>query len=232
MTFELPELHGQNAILICVKDEAPAGLPRGSDDCQLRGGVAGRLVTRDAFSLTSSRPPPRPMLPTLLRRTACSTSSTLAPTTRSPIVWTFLPKQLPYALGLLLQESLVAARLDAKKTLLAAASTSSPSHAPSSPPSSRDSLAAVRRIANTDVLLLLEHTPVYTAGRRERDPVVAAAEAGRLGAIGADYISTMRGGQTTYHGPGQLVGYSLMDLAAAQVRLPFFRDRLAISFFV
>ena len=77
--------------------------------------------------------------------------------------------------------------------------------------------ARAQKRAETDVLLLLQHTPVYTAGRREKDPEVASLEAARLGSLGADYVSTMRGGQTTYHGPGQLVGYSIMDIGAAQV---------------
>ena len=82
------------------------------------------------------------------------------------------------------------------------------------PPGEREKL---ERIARTDVLLLLEHTPVYTAGRRETDPARAAEEKTRLGGLGADYVGTMRGGQTTYHGPGQLVGYPIIDIGAAKV---------------
>ena len=64
-----------------------------------------------------------------------------------------------------------------------------------------------------DYLLLLQHRPVYTAGRRQllTSPEVEA-EAARLTNIGADFVSTRRGGQTTYHGPGQIVGYPLLDL--------------------
>ncbi|KAI0935849.1 hypothetical protein AcV5_004152 [Taiwanofungus camphoratus] len=64
-----------------------------------------------------------------------------------------------------------------------------------------------------DVLLLLQHRPVYTAGRRQvsASPEVEA-EAKRLRGIGADFVTTQRGGQTTYHGPGQIVGYPLIDL--------------------
>lgn len=78
-------------------------------------------------------------------------------------------------------------------------------------------LERLQGIAGTDILLLLQHTPVYTAGRREKDPEVARLEGERLGRLGADYVSTMRGGQTTYHGPGQLVGYPILDLGIAQV---------------
>ena len=121
----------------------------------------------------------------------------------NPIVYHFLPRPLPYARGLLLQETIVAHRLAARKQLLST----------SVPLGEREKL---ERIAKTDVLLLLEHTPVYTAGRRETDPIRAEEERKRLGSLGADYVGTMRGGQTTYHGPGQLVGYPIIDLAAAQ----------------
>ena len=122
----------------------------------------------------------------------------------NPIVYHFLPRPLPYARGLVLQETIVAHRLSAKKQLLSPAITTA----------EREKL---ERIAKTDVLLLLEHTPVYTAGRRETDPVRAEEEKRRLGSLGADYVGTMRGGQTTYHGPGQLVGYPIIDLAASKV---------------
>ncbi|KAH9923011.1 chloroplast lipoate protein ligase [Amylocystis lapponica] len=64
-----------------------------------------------------------------------------------------------------------------------------------------------------DILLMLQHRPVYTAGRRQisTSPEVEA-EAKRLQGIGADFVATQRGGQTTYHGPGQIVGYPLLDL--------------------
>ncbi|GJE87855.1 lipoyltransferase [Phanerochaete sordida] len=67
--------------------------------------------------------------------------------------------------------------------------------------------------SHKDLLLLLEHRPVYTAGRRQRagDAAVRADEA-RLTRIGADFVPTQRGGQYTFHGPGQLVGYPLLDL--------------------
>ncbi|BGP18702.1 hypothetical protein JCM10213v2_006768 [Rhodosporidiobolus nylandii] len=142
--------------------------------------------------------------------------ASLARQARPPVRWTYLPRQLPYAQGLLLQESLVQARLDAKAAL------ASPDAA--ALPDERN--AALRRVAETDILLLLQHTPVYTAGRREKDPVQARDEAERLGRLGADYVQTMRGGQTTYHGPGQLVGYSLMDLGAAQLSTRCYVDRL------
>ena len=58
-----------------------------------------------------------------------------------------------------------------------------------------------------DALLLLEHPPVYTLGRGA-DPVHLRFAA----ATGAPVVRTHRGGQVTYHGPGQLVGYPILDL--------------------
>ena len=77
---------------------------------------------------------------------------------------------------------------------------------------------ATRRIdptAHKDILLLLQHRPVYTAGRRQTEEEVAPERA-RLTSLGADFVPTQRGGQITYHGPGQLVGYPLMDLGNYQ----------------
>ena len=61
----------------------------------------------------------------------------------------------------------------------------------------------------TDALLLLEHPSVYTLGRGA-DPSFLRAAAG--GAV--PIVRTSRGGQVTYHGPGQLVGYPIIDLRA------------------
>lgn len=147
------------------------------------------------------------MFATAICRSACSASQAAAKaaaSARRPVVWSYLPSQLPYERGLLLQESIVQVRLSAKAALL-------------DPPTDADKRAALERVAETDILLLLQHTPVFTAGRREKNPEQLEQEGARLRALGADYVHAMRGGQTTYHGPGQLVGYSLMDLGAAQV---------------
>jgi len=65
--------------------------------------------------------------------------------------------------------------------------------------------------SHDDVLLLLEHRPVYTAGRRQTEDE-KSVESTRLRNIGAEFVLTKRGGQTTYHGPGQVVAYPLLDL--------------------
>jgi len=64
-----------------------------------------------------------------------------------------------------------------------------------------------------DTLLLLEHPHVYTLGRRGGAEDVLA-DAVELGALGARVVQTDRGGEATYHGPGQLVGYPILDLRA------------------
>ena len=62
-----------------------------------------------------------------------------------------------------------------------------------------------------DTLLLLEHPPVYTRGRRSGDEELPFGE-DFYRAKGIDVIATDRGGQITYHGPGQLVGYPIMRI--------------------
>ena len=60
-----------------------------------------------------------------------------------------------------------------------------------------------------DLLLLLEHPPVYTLGRRSEPGDLPFGE-DHWRAQGIDVVRTQRGGKLTYHGPGQLVGYPIM----------------------
>jgi lipoyl(octanoyl) transferase len=79
------------------------------------------------------------------------------------------------------------------------------------------SLAQARtdgRLAN-DVLLLLEHPPVVTLGRNSRAAHVLSPE-------GVDVFEIERGGDVTFHGPGQLVGYPILDLTGLKPDLHWY----------
>lgn len=65
-------------------------------------------------------------------------------------------------------------------------------------------------------ILLLEHTPVYTVGIRHFQ--YNEGEENRLKKLGADFYRTSRGGLITFHGPGQLVVYPIIDLHSFRVK--------------
>jgi lipoate-protein ligase B len=104
-----------------------------------------------------------------------------------PILYHYFSRPLPYLRALQLQETIHALQLQQRR--------SSASH--------------------QDVLLLLQHKPVYTGGRRQTQ-TETATERARLTALGADFVLSQRGGELTYHGPGQIVGYPLLDLSRAR----------------
>lgn len=62
-----------------------------------------------------------------------------------------------------------------------------------------------------ETLILLEHTPVITHGRRTNEANILLPE-DALKKRGVEVFETNRGGDVTYHGPGQLVGYPILDL--------------------
>jgi len=118
-----------------------------------------------------------------------------------PILYHYFSRPLPYLRALQLQESIHALQLQQRRSSSASAS---PSH-------------------HQDILLLLQHKPVYTGGRRQTQSETASERA-RLTALGADFVLSQRGGELTYHGPGQIVGYPLLDLGRTKPATIGIRD--------
>lgn len=83
---------------------------------------------------------------------------------------------------------------------------------------------AAARLADEapDTLILLEHPPVYTAGRRAKPEHIVWPEA-RMAERGAILRHIDRGGSLTFHGPGQLVGYPIIDLGPRPDALAYVR---------
>lgn len=79
-----------------------------------------------------------------------------------------------------------------------------------------------RRIAKEipDTLLLVEHPPVITKGKMSKaEHVVGKRD-------DVEVVSTPRGGDVTYHGPGQIVGYPIVDLTAVNLDLKKYLEKL------
>jgi lipoyl(octanoyl) transferase len=87
---------------------------------------------------------------------------------------------------------------------------------------------AQRRIEQTierDLLLLAEHPPVITLGRSSKQDHITAAPSA-LAARGVTVHEIERGGDVTFHGPGQLVGYPIFDLREHRQDLHWFLRQL------
>ncbi len=77
----------------------------------------------------------------------------------------------------------------------------------------------------SDTLILLEHPPVYTLGRNaNRANILFSPD--RLQHLGAEVYETDRGGDVTFHGPGQLVGYPILDLTRHKRDLAWYMHSL------
>jgi lipoyl(octanoyl) transferase len=87
--------------------------------------------------------------------------------------------------------------------------------------------AAAARLAGTipDVLLLCEHPPVVTLGRSAKAGNLTTTPA-TLTARGVEVHEVERGGDVTFHGPGQLVGYPILDLAGYRKDLHWYLRQL------
>lgn len=76
--------------------------------------------------------------------------------------------------------------------------------------------AKVDGILQNDVILVLEHPPVYTLGRRGGIENLCVPRT-MLEEKGIDVVQIERGGDITYHGPGQLIAYPLLDIRRARL---------------
>jgi lipoate-protein ligase B len=115
-----------------------------------------------------------------------------------------LPGPVPYQRAASIQEHLVSRFL---------ASKASPSTHPTPAPH----------------IITAEFTPVYTCGRREIGTVSAQQQEFLCAGGRADFVEAMRGGQTTFHGPGQLVAYPIVDLRTHRLSPRCYVDMLEKS---
>ncbi|MDR1332006.1 MAG: lipoyl(octanoyl) transferase LipB [Tannerella sp.] len=79
--------------------------------------------------------------------------------------------------------------------------------------------------AGDSVLFFCEHRPVFTLGKSGRMANLLVSEA-RLKAQGFDFYRTDRGGDITYHGPGQITGYPVFDLETFHIGLRQYVERM------
>ena len=91
-----------------------------------------------------------------------------------------------------------------------------------------DMVTALREGREPDTLLLLEHPHVFTMGKAASPDHVLWDERERS-ERGVEVIWSDRGGEATYHGPGQLVGYPILDLARLGLTIPGYIEGLERS---
>ena len=76
-----------------------------------------------------------------------------------------------------------------------------------------------------DIVLILEHDPVFTLGRRGGRDCMLVSDA-FLAKAGIPILQVERGGNITYHGPGQLIAYPIVDLQTAKIKVVDFVSAL------
>ena len=86
----------------------------------------------------------------------------------------------------------------------------------------------LRAATGRDTLLLLEHPHVFTMGKAGRPDHILWDEAERARRR-VEVVWSDRGGEATYHGPGQLVGYPVLDLARLELTIPGYLETLERS---
>jgi lipoyl(octanoyl) transferase len=89
-------------------------------------------------------------------------------------------------------------------------------------------VSAIRDGTSSDTLLLLEHPHVFTMGKAAGAEDLLWDDGERLRRE-VEVIWSDRGGEATYHGPGQLVGYPLIDLAHFELTIPGYLQKLEQS---
>ena len=88
-----------------------------------------------------------------------------------------------------------------------------------------DDVASPERVGTAGVIYLVEHNPVYTLGKSGKSENMLVSEP-YLRSIGAEFYHIDRGGDVTYHGPGQVVGYPILDLEQLGIGLREYIDSL------
>ena len=88
-----------------------------------------------------------------------------------------------------------------------------------------DDVANPEQVGTAGVIYLVEHNPVYTLGKSGKSENMLVSEP-YLRSIGAEFYHIDRGGDVTYHGPGQVVGYPILDLEQLGIGLREYIDSL------
>ena len=96
--------------------------------------------------------------------------------------------------------------------------------------SKRSGATAEERLAESNAgwILFVEHNPVYTLGKSGKAENILFSEA-MLERIGAEFFHIERGGDVTFHGPGQIVGYPILDLEKIGIGLREYIEALEQS---